>query len=167
MRIPCDEAYGSSLHCQATGSHRDQARLPSRSRWSLPMRAPARNTWWWLWWIANLSCFIDIMQYKNSQGEDPKQQGSMPPSSRGSPPLDACSSQRKLLGCKTCGAERAPGVRQIFQLMKQYLTKYALRVIQYFSSWSNIFQLSSSLRKIPVCRGTCQDQGWRWSSKGA
>ena len=32
MMIPCGEAYGSSLHCQATGSHRGQAKLPSRSR---------------------------------------------------------------------------------------------------------------------------------------
>ena len=60
----------------------------------------------------------------DSQGEGPKQQGSMPPSSRGSLPPGACLSQRRLLGCTTCGVEHAPGIRQIFQFMKQYMLTF-------------------------------------------
>ena len=37
---PYGEAYGSNLHCRATGIRHGQARLPSHSQWSRPMRAP-------------------------------------------------------------------------------------------------------------------------------
>ena len=68
----------------------------------------------------------------DSQGEGPKQQGLKLQSNRGSPPPDACLSQRRRLGCTTCGGERAPGVGQIFQLSEQYLRVSAPGVRQIF-----------------------------------